>query len=247
MLALVLFLRILCLLLPTTVVTLPLTPGSEVARFIGARRDIAPKEIGSLPAYPQRRANELQGVAPSIHQPRAVVSTDQSIQDITNLTINQKQPFSARVSFDAFIDINKGQTETPVGIELVGTVDEQFNIEVETLVWVGAKVHKRVNTVSGNLNNDVPLAISTPYISSTGRLYLKQTTGYYVCIAEFKGFYRLPFVTIATPFYVRKEAFRWLQGFSLSDRYNITLPEGRWIGLSSLVNTTSNLSENDTA
>ena len=136
----------------------------------------------------------------------------------------------------------------------MGTVDERLNIEVETLVWVGAQVHKRVDTVSGNLDNEVPLAISTPYVSSTGRLYLRQTTGYNVCIAEFKGFYRLPFVTTARPFSIRKEAFRWLQGvfptrgaFSLSDRYNITLPNGKVIGLSSLVNATATHSENDTA
>ena len=128
----------------------------------------------------------------------------------------------------------------------MGTVDERLNIEVETLVWVGSQVHKRAATVSGNLDDEVPLAISTPYVSSTGRLYLRQNSGYDICVAELKGFYRVPFETTATPFYIRIAAFRWLPGMlttsgssSLSDRQNITVPGGRVIRLSPSANATA--------
>lgn len=124
-----------------------------------------------------------------------------------------------------------------------------------TIVWIGAKVHKRVDSISGNLNDAVPLTISTPYLSSTGRLYLRQSGGYYVCIAEFKGFYKLPFAT-ARPFHVRKEAFRWLQGtlptageLLLLDHYNITVADGKSpFGLPKpLVNATATPDQHDTA
>ena len=122
MLVLVLFLRILCLLLPTTIVALPLNPDSELNDFAEARRDIGPKKIGFLPAHPQRRSHEPQRVAASIHRPRAVVPTSQSLQSTANLTINRDRPFTATVSFDAFIDINQGRAETPVGIEVRATL-----------------------------------------------------------------------------------------------------------------------------
>ncbi|KAL8827576.1 MAG: hypothetical protein Q9191_003100 [Dirinaria sp. TL-2023a] len=113
----------LCLVLPTIAAALPLNPDSELAQPTEGDRDVASKQIQSLPARRQRRSHEQQGVAGSIHLPRALVSISQSTHhNLANFTIRQSGPFTATVSFDAFIDLNKGKTETPVGIEVRATL-----------------------------------------------------------------------------------------------------------------------------
>lgn len=109
MLALVLVLRILCLLIPATVVALPRHLHDQLANADEARHVL--DRISS-----QRRQIESQSVS---HEPRAIISTTQNLHNIANFTAIQHRPFRTTVSFDVSIAVNdQSPSELPVMIEV---------------------------------------------------------------------------------------------------------------------------------